>query len=158
MFVFCGLTDWCQRGDENEKQDLFWRKFQMNSLHPISQRWWYLHEGGNATRWRRFLRKSVLPRHDVNVKRYQLAGLLFWSFEYCWVLLEHCWLNSFECCWDLLDLLYSITGQYCCKLLKFSAHSFEVLGIRYLICLNISYTWERTPFDVKDIWKWPSTM
>ena len=52
----------------------------------------------------------------------------------------------------------SITGQYCGKLLKFSAHSFEVLGIRYLICLNISYTWERTPFDVKDIWKWPSTM
>ena len=69
----------------------------MNSLHSISRRWWYLHEGGNATRWRRFLRKSVLPRHDVNVKRYQLAGLLFWSFEYCWVLLEHCWvlLRSF---------------------------------------------------------------
>ena len=65
-----------------------------------------------------------------------------------------CNLRAFE--WD--QQCVRITGQYCGKLLKFSAHSFEVLGIRYLICLNILYTWERTPFDVKDIWKWPSTM
>ena len=93
----CSKPVWSLRFLSFEKQDLPWRKFQMNSLHPISRRWWYLHEGGNATRWRRFLRKSVLPRHDVNVKRNQLAGLLLSSFKYCWVLLEHCWvlLRSF---------------------------------------------------------------
>lgn len=46
--------------------------------------------------------------------------------------------------------LGDITGQYCGRLLKFSAHSLNVLGIRYKVCFsidNIIYTYIQDHFS-----------